>query len=178
MNCKNLFVLRTLAAFFCCYYFNIFSTKFKGDIERNFFFFVKCLQQIKAFTEINFQKKIFACIYFRSCLKFNNCVYYFYRWESTNFLKVSVYRFPMGYFSIPKFTCFFLQCKLNKRNFLLRNFANRRTKNSQTLIFAKNNTNCNLRKESLNKKTKIYWKQKSALQKLYNKDNNKNLKVH
>ena len=116
MNCKNLFVLRTLAEFFCCYYFNIFSTKFKGDIERNFFFFVKCLQQIKAFTEINFQKKIFACIYFRSCLKFNNFAsIIFTGGKVQTFLRYLFIDFLWVHFSTPKFTCFFPQCKLNKR---------------------------------------------------------------
>ena len=66
-NIQNIFILRTLAACFCCYYFNIFTTKFKEDIGRNFFFFVKCLKQMKVFTEINFRNNDF-CVYLFSQL--------------------------------------------------------------------------------------------------------------
>ena len=115
-NIQNLFILRTLAACFCCYYFNIFTTKFKEDIGRNFFFFVKCLKQIKVFTEINFRKNHFCVFYFRSCLKFNNfaCIIFtggkgqtFWRYLFIDFLWV--------HSSTPEFTCFFPRCKLNKR---------------------------------------------------------------
>ena len=77
-NIQNIFILRTLAACFCCYYFNIFTTKFKEDIRRNFFFFVKCRLFFFCVSGERFsqrlisEKIIFACIYFRSCLKFNN----------------------------------------------------------------------------------------------------------
>ena len=69
-NIQNIFILRTLAACFCCYYFNIFTRKFKEDIERNFFFFVKCLKQIKVFTQINFRKNSFCVKLFSQLFKF------------------------------------------------------------------------------------------------------------